>query len=248
MQNLLILFHLISCYIIIGRFFGPNFFLYDYRFIMTVDTIVRQVDFMTSWFIRIHLIILNNYWMRFLWYGELPFKVDVSVNIYRDLDNSAYHKKRIQSLFYYTFLWKLNEPNIRNLYVWSLLEFYFVFLVLMDAAWWMLLILVFMYCRSYYLYQKMTSSCDVITFSFGSRKSSFIAVKLLTMIIRIKKIFVLKRSSYNLDYRIALVINRKFIENEDTNLFLLLVGTSNRYTERLNAMDCFFLQVHPCQE
>ena len=54
------------------------------------------------------------------------------------------------------------------------------------------LILVFMYCRSYFHIKN-----DVVTFLFESRKSSYIVLNLLIMIIRIKKIFVLKKSSYN---------------------------------------------------
>ena len=43
----------------------------------------------------------------------------------------------------------------------------------------------------------MTSLCDVIAFLFQSQKSSYIVLNLLIMIIRIKKIFILKKSSYN---------------------------------------------------
>ena len=40
------------------------------------------------------------------------------------------------------------------------------------------------------------SYCDVIKFLFECRKSSYIALNLLIMNIRIKKIFFLKKSSY----------------------------------------------------
>ena len=56
----------------------------------------------------------------------------------------------------------------------------------------------------------MTSSCDVITFLFDGRKSYYIVLNLLIMIIRIKKIFVLKKSSSN---HPCLVRTGKFINH-----------------------------------
>ena len=43
-------------------------------------------------------------------------------------------KTGFNNCFIIHFKEKINEANIRNLYVWSLLEFCFVFLVLMDTA------------------------------------------------------------------------------------------------------------------
>ena len=57
----------------------------------------------------------------------------------------------------------------------------------------------------------MTSPCDVIRFLFDSRKSSYIVLNLLLiMIIRIKKIFVFKKSS---DNHPSLVRTGKFINH-----------------------------------